>query len=270
MSQRALPIFAATLAGVVTGAGLMWLAIGERTPQTIIVETRGEPALPAVEPAGAPAPQPAAPAPRGATTSMVLQNVAVGQTVIAPAPDAEPRTERQPAAGAPGMFRMRELSSVQTVALRGTQVGIVTPPGAAPGKLLGGHASTSIDDALSYALEASDPYLKEGFTLREDYWGGDLPARQSKALAHQLFKGNEYWFWMGTSDPDAKPRVAVYDADGELVSAETWERRHKSACRVVPQKTGKYYLVVEFAQVSHPVIASGEARAFWALAYGFR
>ena len=62
-------------------------------------------------------------------------------------------------------------------------------------------AHATIDDALSFALEAADPYVKEGFTVREDYWGGDLPVKTTKAIVHQLFKGNEYWFWMGT-DPE--------------------------------------------------------------------
>ena len=47
-------------------------------------------------------------------------------------------------------------------------------------------ARATIDDALSFALEAADPYVKEGFTVREDYWGGDLPVKQTKAIVHQL------------------------------------------------------------------------------------
>ena len=58
--------------------------------------------------------------------------------------------------------------------------------------LLPSHGWATIDDALSFALEAADPYVKQGFTVREDYWGGDLPVKQQKAIVHQLFKGNEY------------------------------------------------------------------------------
>ena len=32
----------------------------------------------------------------------------------------------------------------------------------------------SVDDAQSFALQAAEPYVKEGFQVREDYWGGDL------------------------------------------------------------------------------------------------
>src|SRR6266478_2165992 len=56
----------------------------------------------------------------------------------------------------------------------------------------------SVDDAQSFALQAAEPYVKEGFQVREDYWGGDLGVGEKKAVRQQLFKGNEYWFWMGT------------------------------------------------------------------------
>ena len=35
-------------------------------------------------------------------------------------------------------------------------------------------ARASVDDAQSFALQAAEPYVKEGFQVREDYWGGDL------------------------------------------------------------------------------------------------
>ena len=53
-----------------------------------------------------------------------------------------------------------------------------------------GPVRATIDDALSFALEAADPYVKEGFTVREDYWGGDLGVKQTKAIVHQLFTKN--------------------------------------------------------------------------------
>jgi hypothetical protein len=124
-------------------------------------------------------------------------------------------------------------------------------------------ALATIDDALSFALEAATPYVKEGFTVREDYWGGDLPVKQTKAIVHQLFKGNEYWFWMGTDTKNAKISVHVYDSDGNLAEAEAWTKPHFAAARVVPKKTGSYYLIVEIEK-------SPEERTFWSLAYGFR
>jgi len=129
--------------------------------------------------------------------------------------------------------------------------------------LLSPRAHATVDDALSFALEAADPYVKEGFTVREDYWGGDLPVKQQKAIVHQLFKGNEYWFWMGSDTKNAKISVHVYDSDGNLAEAEAWTKPHFAAARVVPKKTGSYYLIVEIEK-------SPEERTYWSLAYGFR
>ena len=125
-------------------------------------------------------------------------------------------------------------------------------------------ARATIDDSLSFALEAADPYVKEGFTVREDYWGGDLPAKQQKAIVQQLFKGNEYWFWMGTDVGSARISVHVYDSNGNLAEVQAWQNKpHMAAARVVPKTTGSYYLIVE-------VEKSPQERTHWALAYGFR
>ena len=59
-------------------------------------------------------------------------------------------------------------------------------------------AFASVDDAQSFALQAAEPYVKDGFQVREDFWGGDLGAGEKKAVKQQLFKGNEYWFWLAT------------------------------------------------------------------------
>ncbi|MEO8351754.1 MAG: hypothetical protein ABI680_08480 [Chthoniobacteraceae bacterium] len=129
------------------------------------------------------------------------------------------------------------------------------------------HAYSSIDDALSFALEAADPYVKKGFSVREDYWGGDLPVKTTKAIVHQLFKGNEYWFWMGTDVKEAVISIHVYDSDGNLSEVESKQisvTGGKCAlARVVPKKTGSYYLIVE-------VESSPKERTHWALAYGFK
>lgn len=132
--------------------------------------------------------------------------------------------------------------------------------------LFQGHARATIDDALSFALEAADPYVKEGFTVREDYWGGDLPVKQQKAIVQQLFKGNDYWFWMGTDVDGAKISVHIYDSDGNLAEVETFDstkKRRMAGARVRPKSTGSYYLIVEIEK-------SSKERTHWALAYGFR
>lgn len=127
----------------------------------------------------------------------------------------------------------------------------------------GALAVGSLDDALSFAQEAATPYIAEGFTIREEYWGGDLPVKEQKAIVHQLFKGNEYWFWMGTDLGAAKISVHVYDAGGNLAEAEAWQKPHFAAARVIPKCSGAFYIIVE-------VEKSDDERTHWALAYGFR
>jgi hypothetical protein len=137
---------------------------------------------------------------------------------------------------------------------------------AAAAALLPSAAFATIDDSLSIALEVAEPLVKQGFSVREDYWGGDLPVKQTKAIVHQLFKGNEYWFWMGTDTKSAKISVHVYDTDGNLAEVEAFDstkKPHMAGARVMPKKTGSYYLIVEIEK-------SPEERTYWSLAYGFR
>lgn len=124
-------------------------------------------------------------------------------------------------------------------------------------------AQASMDDALSYAMEAAQPYVKEGFTIREDYWGGDLPVKQAKAVVHQLFKGNEYWFWLGTDEKSAKISVHIYDSEGNLCEVESKQKSKMAIARVIPKKTGSYYIIVEIEK-------SDKERTHWGLTYGFR
>src|SRR3954463_485907 len=100
-------------------------------------------------------------------------------------------------------------------------------------------ARASVDDAQSFALQAAEPYVKEGFQVREDYWGGDLGAGEKKAVRQQLFKGNEYWFWLGTEVEKANVSVHIYDADGKLAEMpDSWQKGHFAAAHITPKNTG--------------------------------
>jgi hypothetical protein len=125
-------------------------------------------------------------------------------------------------------------------------------------------ACASVDDAQSFALQAAEPYVKQGFQVREDYWGGDLASGEKKAVRQQLFKGNEYWFWLGTEVDRAKVSVHIYDSDGKLAEeSDSWEKGHFAAAHVVPKTTGSYFIIVSVEE-------SPEERTHWALVYGFR
>lgn len=124
-------------------------------------------------------------------------------------------------------------------------------------------AQGTVDDALSFAHEAAMPYVKQGFIVREDAWGGDLGVKEQKAVMAQLFKGNEYWFWIGTDVKNAVVSVHIYDSTGTLVDKETWQKGRFYGVRVVPERTGTYYAIVT-------VEKSPDERTHWALVYGYR
>ncbi|CAN5451761.1 hypothetical protein BH18VER1_BH18VER1_06280 [soil metagenome] len=125
-------------------------------------------------------------------------------------------------------------------------------------------AFASVDDAQSFALQAAEPYVKEGFQIREDYWGGDLAASEKKAVKQQLFKGNEYWFWLGTEVENATVSVHIYDKEGRLVEQpDSWQKGKYAAAHIVPQSTDSYFIIVA-------IESSPEERTHWALVYGFR
>lgn len=124
-------------------------------------------------------------------------------------------------------------------------------------------AFATVDDALSFAYEAADPYVKQGFTVRQDAWGGDLGVKDQQAVTAQLFRGNEYWFWLATDLQGVQMSVHVYDSTGKLVDADNWQKGRFAAVRVVPKKSGTYYAIVT-------IQSSPQARTPWALVYGFR
>ena len=62
--------------------------------------------------------------------------------------------------------------------------------------------------------------------MREDYWGGDLASGERKRCGNNCFKGNEYWFWLGTEVDQAKVSVHIYDSDGKLAEQpDSWAER---------------------------------------------
>jgi len=124
-------------------------------------------------------------------------------------------------------------------------------------------ALATVDDALSFAYEAAAPYVKQGFTMREDAWGGDLGVKDQQAVTAQLFKGQEYWFTLGSDTKGATITVHVYDSTGKLAEAESWQKGRFAGAKVVPTKTGAYYAIVT-------VESSPQERSNWALVYGYK
>ncbi len=121
-----------------------------------------------------------------------------------------------------------------------------------------------LDEAKSLALEAATPYVEKGFLIREDGWGGTMKPGDTRWVRHQLFRGNEYWFWLGTSYAGCELNLEIFDMDGMPVSLETFQSAMYAGARVLPSKTGTYLIFVEVKSQE----AYGEVD--WSLVYGFR
>ena len=120
-----------------------------------------------------------------------------------------------------------------------------------------------VDDAHSRAMEAAAAAVKEGYLVRQEYWAGALITKQPSVVKHQLFKGNSYWFWLGSDEDSAQVTVHVYDPSGKIADAESWQRGNTAAVRVVPKTTGTYLIVFSIEQ-------SKAKKNRWALAYGYK
>ncbi len=101
-----------------------------------------------------------------------------------------------------------------------------------------------VNEAISLALEAATPYVEQGFEVREDNWSGTVDPGKALLVKHQLFRGNEYWFWAGTSWPGATVKVDVFNSKGVLISLESFAKGGKAGSRVLPEKTASYFVRV--------------------------
>ena len=78
-----------------------------------------------------------------------------------------------------------------------------------------------------------DPYVKQGYIIRDDQWGGDLGLREQKAIPHTLFKGNDYWFCVGTDVENARVAIHLYDSKGKLAENDSWQKGRFAAARIL-------------------------------------
>ncbi len=121
----------------------------------------------------------------------------------------------------------------------------------------------TIDDAHSFAMEAAMPFVKKGFIVREDYWNGEVKSGQRLMVKHQMFKGNEYAFWLGCPDEDAEFELTVLDDKGVEIALDFSASRYFASLRVNPPRTGTYTVIFSVSSKSSKSL-------YWALAYGYR
>jgi hypothetical protein len=142
-----------------------------------------------------------------------------------------------------------------------------------------------VNEAISLALEAATPYVEQGFEVREDNWSGEVEPGKPLLIRHQLFRGNEYWFWAGTSWPGATIKVDIFDNEGNSVGLESFAKDSFAGVRTLPQKTATYFVRVVASYdkksgglsaaergANDPVEGVGEFSGSldWGLVYGYR
>ena len=123
--------------------------------------------------------------------------------------------------------------------------------------------AATVDDAHSFAMEAAVPFVEQGFIVREDYWNGEVKSGQQLMIRHQLFKGNEYAFWLATADEGVKLDLKIFDDKGKAIEMDQKTEELWTTVRVNPPKTGTYTVVFSLK-------SKKDLGVFWALAYGYR
>jgi hypothetical protein len=135
-------------------------------------------------------------------------------------------------------------------------------------------AHAVVDDAHSEAMDLAGPAYKKGFKIREDYWKGTCVPGEKKSVKAQLFKGNEYWFWLGSDEDNVDITLDLFDSTGQKVTLETTSGIASKGIRVVPPKTGTYVAVFTISLKPDPPEKKSKvekpAKICWALAYGWR
>lgn len=130
--------------------------------------------------------------------------------------------------------------------------------------MLPGNVLATVDESHDYCMEAATPFVEQGFIVREDYWNGEVKSGQKLMISHQLFKGNEYAFWLGSATDDVVMDLKVFDEKGQPLSIDKKTDKHFMSIRVNPPKTGTYKIVFELKTKGK------DEPALWALSYGYR
>jgi len=131
-------------------------------------------------------------------------------------------------------------------------------------------AARAVDAAAVQRIKAaSAAERKDGFKIREDFWTGVAKVGSRNSLKHQLFRGNEYWFWLAAAQVGPPPSLKVYDAKGRPVDVETKADKGWVAARILPPRTGTYTVVFLFESPKDSRKEAGES-VTWAMTYGYR
>ena len=132
-------------------------------------------------------------------------------------------------------------------------------------------ARASKEDAHDEAMALAEKSRK-GFKVREDFWSGTCKPGEKKSVKIQLFKGNEYWFWLGSDEDFGDISFDVFDTAGNKISSEATSSDLAKGVRITPARTGTYVAVFTITLKPTPAGQKIEkpAKIWWALAYGWK
>jgi len=132
--------------------------------------------------------------------------------------------------------------------------------GSLPGKLF-----AVVDDAHSFALEAADPWVRQGVSVRYEYASGTFRSGGSARVGYQVFRGNEYWLFAGGNEDGSVMSIKVMDSEGTEITGKHSRAYNSATFQFTPERT---MLVV--VEISGRVRGTAVATMDWALVYGYR
>lgn len=125
-------------------------------------------------------------------------------------------------------------------------------------------ANAVVDDAHSFALEAAQEDVeKGGVKIRYDYASGSLKNGQTTTVGYQVFRGNAYWFYLGSSEMATKFTCSVTDAEGKEIKGEVRKHDNSYVFHFVPERT-------MLVAVTLSGVAKDAEEFSWALVYGYK
>ena len=255
-------LLAALLFGVLAGGGTAWLLIRSHGESAPVVIYQVPTAAPTATPDDGSAALRRRHRPVHPAEDLPPMLEGAGPT---PRPDLAVGLDGPDPAGTPSP------NSRQTVLVDG--IAITHPPAtarpSAPAtrRVLYDLNSAPVAESVALAVDGIGKYIQKGYNLREDTWGGELGIGRAKAISHQLFKGNDYWFGMGCSVAGSTVRVRLYDSEGNPADSDYWQHEasdgSSAAAEIQCQHTGTYFVVVSLE-------SAPEEKVPWGVVYAYR
>lgn len=106
--------------------------------------------------------------------------------------------------------------------------------------------SPELDDLKLLVQQTALPHLvgEKPFILREASWSGEIEPGKARLIQVQLFKRNDYHFWLAVPDRKSLLSLNLYNGNGELVEAKSLHYESPNVVSLIasPEETGLYYL----------------------------